>query len=234
MGIKHPETGQSLKPDVIVMLPEGKHIIIDSKVSLTDYERFCSEGDEIVRAGHLKHFLLSIKKHVIDLEQRRYHDADQLKTPDFVLMFMPVEGAFSLAVQQDRELHNYAWEKKVVIVCPSILFATLKTISSIWRLELQHKHALEIARQGGMLYDKIAAFVTDMQKLGNQLHTSQITYNAAMNKLKEGNGNILIRTQKLQALGAKASKNLIKIIPDAFNEKVNETWADENSDAHQI
>jgi DNA recombination protein RmuC len=226
MGIKHPDSGQNLKPDVVIRLPEDKHVIIDSKVSLTDYERFCSEENETERLGHLKQFLLSVKKHVNDLEQRRYQDADKLKAPDFVLMFMPIEGAFSLAIQQDQELHSYAWGKKVVIVCPSTLFATLRTIASIWRFELQHRHTLEIAKQGGLLYDKIAGFVTDMQKLGSQLKTSQDTYSTAMSKLSEGKGNILIRTQQLQTLGAKASKNLLKIIPQAF-EDPNENLSDE-------
>lgn len=228
MGMKHPETGQTLKPDVIVNLPEDKHIIIDSKVSLTDYERYCSEEDEQVRAEYLKQFLFSVKKHVNDLEQRRYQDVDKLKTPDFVLMFMPIEGAFSLAIQQDRELNSFAWGKKVVIVCPSTLFATLRTISSIWRFELQHKNALEIAHQGGLLYDKITGFVVDMQKLGDQLSSSQTTYTAAMNKLHDGKGNILAKTQQLKTLGAKASKNLLKVIPNAFSEQGEETFSQSN------
>ncbi len=133
MRMKHPDAGQTLKPDVVVKLPEDKHIIIDSKVSLTDYERYSSEEDEQIRLEHLKQFLYSVKKHVNDLEQRRYQDVDQLKTPDFVLMFMPIEGAFSLTIQHDHELHSFAWGKKVVIVCPSTLYATLRTISSIWQ-----------------------------------------------------------------------------------------------------
>jgi DNA recombination protein RmuC len=233
MGMKHPDTGQTLKPDVIVKLPEDKHIIIDSKVSLTDYERYSSEENEQIRAGHLKQFLFSVKKHVNDLEVRRYQDVDKLKTPDFVLMFMPIEGAFSLAVQQDRELHSFAWGKKVVIVCPSTLFATLRTISSIWRLELQHKHALEIAKQGGLLYDKITSFVIDMQKLGNQLNLSQTTYTAAMSKLHEGKGNILARTQQLQTLGAKASKNLLKVIPRAFSDQEETDVPPDSDDAQE-
>lgn len=222
LGMKHPDTGHTLKPDVIIKLPEERHLIIDSKVSLTDYEKYFSEEDEIIRAVHLKQFLHSVKKHVNDLEQRRYQDVEKIKTPDFVLMFMPIEGAFSLAIQQDRELHSFAWGKKVVMVSPSTLFATLRTISSIWRLELQHKHALEIARHGGLLYDKIASFIVDMQKLGYQLNQSQMTYAAAMNKLQDGKGNILTKTQQLQVLGAKTSKNLLKIIPDAFNEESKE------------
>lgn len=233
LGMKHPDTGQPLKPDVVVKLPEDKHIIIDSKVSLTDYERYCSEEDEQICAEHVKQFLFSVKKHVRDLEQRRYQDVDKLKVPDFVLMFMPIEGAFSLAIQQDRELHNFAWSKKVVIVCPSTLFATLRTIASIWRLELQHKHALEIARQGGLLYDKITSFVVDMQKLGNQLNLSQSTYTAAMNKLHEGKGNILSKTQQLQSLGAKSSKNLLKVIPHVFDEQEEDETLDQSNGSQQ-
>ncbi len=223
VGMKHIETGQTLKPDVIVKLPEDKHLIIDSKVSLTDYERFFSAEDEAMRAVHLKQFLASVKRHVQDLEVRRYQDSDKLNTPDFVLMFMPIEGAFSLAVQQDPELHSYAWDKKVVIVCPSTLFATLRTIASIWRVELQHKHALEIAKQGGLLYDKVAGLVDDMQKLGLQMKTTQDTYDKAMNKLQTGNGNIIVKTQQLQKLGAKASRNLLKTIPEAFDDTIAES-----------
>ena len=121
MGMKHPDTGQNLKPDVIVKLPEDKHIIIDSKVSLTDYERYCSESDEQIKTENLKQFLVSVKRHVNDLQDRRYQDSEKLKTPDFVLMFMPIEGAFTLAIQSDPELHSTAWNKKVIIVCPSTL-----------------------------------------------------------------------------------------------------------------
>jgi DNA recombination protein RmuC len=216
MGIKHLDSGQTLKPDVVIKLPEDKHIIVDSKVSLTDYERFCATENEIERAEFLKQFLFSVKKHVHDLEERRYQDADKLKAPDFVLMFMPIEGAFSLAVQQDRELHSYAWGKKVVIVCPSTLFATLRTIASIWRNELQHRNALAIAKEGGLLYDKVFGFIEDMQKLGQQLKSSQDSHAAAMNKLCEGKGNILRKTEQLKILGAKAAKNLVKAVPEAF------------------
>lgn len=216
MDLKHPETGAVLKPDVVVKLPENKHIIIDSKVSLTHYERFCATQDET----YLKQFISSIKKHVSDLEVRRYQDADKLKTPDFVLMFMPIEGAFSLAMQEEPELHSHAWGKKVVIVCPSTLFATLRTISSIWRLELQHKNVLEIAKRGGLLYDKVAGFVKDMLSLGKQLEISQTTYQNAMDKLQDSKGNMLQQTEELKRLGAKASKNLTEIIPQAFEELV--------------
>jgi DNA recombination protein RmuC len=210
MQLKHPEGGQPQKPDVIVKLPEEKHIIIDSKVSLTHYERFCAEEEDGKCAGHLKQFLLSVKNHVLGLEQRRYQDIEKLSTPDFVLMFMPIEGVYALAVQKDRDLHSFAWSKKIIIVCPSTLYATLRTIASLWRLELQNQNALEIATRGGALYDKIAGFVEDMQKIGNQLETINKTYTGAMIKLSDGRGNILRQTQQLKALGAKASKSLPK------------------------
>lgn len=200
--------GALQKPDVIVNLPENKHVIIDSKVSLTHYERFFSEENDDARPLHLKQFLASVKKHIVDLEQRRYQDTEKLGTPDFVLMFIPIEAAYVLAVQEDRELQNYAWGKKVILVCPTTLFATLRTVASVWRLELQNKNAQEIAKQGGQLYEKVCGFVDDMGKLGMQMGTAQKTYDAAMNKLSEGRGTILGRTEKLKALGAKTSKSL--------------------------
>ncbi len=203
------------KPDVIVNLPENKHVIIDSKVSLTHYERFFSEESEDACPAHLKQFLSSMRKHIGDLEQRRYQDTEKLGTPDFVLMFVPIEAAYILAVQEDPDLQNYAWNKKVVIVCPTTLFATLRTVASVWRLELQNKNAQEIAKQGGMLYDKIEGFVKDMQSMGRQLDTVGKTYDTAMNKLSSGKGNILGRTEKLRELGAKASKSLPQELLDA-------------------
>lgn len=210
MGLRHVEGGQSIRPDVIVKLPEDKHIIIDSKVSLTAYERYCATEDELARAASLKEFIASLRNHVAGLESKRYQDSDRLGTPDFVLMFLPVEGAYSLAVQKDPGLHSFAWDKKIVIVCPSTLFATLKTISSVWRLEQQNKNADEIARQGGNLYDKIVGFLEDMQSIGDRLNATQKTYDEAFKKLSTGTGNILKRTQDLKALGLKTSKKLPK------------------------
>ncbi len=207
--------GNLQKPDVIVNLPENKHVIIDSKVSLTHYERFFAEHDEKSRPAHLKQFLASIKKHIGDLEQRRYQDTEKLGTPDFVLMFIPIEAAYILAVQEGDELQNYAWNKKVILVCPTTLFATLRTVASVWRLEMQNKNAQEIARQGGQLYDKIEGFVKDMQTIGKQIDTVSKTYSSAMNKLHEGRGNILSKTEKLKELGAKTSKSLPTELIDA-------------------
>lgn len=210
MGLRHVEDNTVLKPDVIVMLPEDKHIIIDAKVSLTAYERFCAATDDAGRALNLKDYINSIRQHVTGLEQRRYQDTQKLGTPDFVLMFMPIEGAYSLAMQQDAGLHSFAWDKKIVIVCPSTLFATLKTIASVWRLEMQNENALEIARQGGNLYDKIAGFFDDMQDIGTKLGNTQKVYDEAFKKLSTGSGNILKRTEDLKKLGIKTSKKLPK------------------------
>jgi len=210
LGIKHNETGQTLKPDFIVNLPEEKHVILDSKVSLTHYERWHGEEDDVEREVHLKDFLNSVRQHVKDLEKRRYQDTDQLGTPDFVLMFMPIESAYMLALQSDRELHSFAWDKGVAIVCPSTLFSSLKTISSLWRLVLQNQNAIEIAKKGGALYDKMSGFVGDMQVLGKNLKAIEKTYDGAMNKLSTGKGSILSRTENLKELGAKASKSLPK------------------------
>lgn len=208
LGLKDSETGKHQKPDVIINLPDNKHVILDSKVSLTHYERYHSELEEGVRPQHLSQFLASVKQHVKDLEKRRYQDTEKLGTPDFVLMFMPIESAYMLALEQDRELHQFAWDKGVAIVCPSTLFSSLKTISSLWRLVDQNQNAVEIAQKGGALYDKIVGFVTDMEKLGGQLKTLENTYEGAMNKLSTGKGNILTRTEGLKTLGAKTSKSL--------------------------
>lgn len=202
--------GNRLKPDVIVRLPEDKHIIIDAKVSLTAYERYCAEADELARGVHLKEFIRSVKNHVAGLEQKRYQDIEKLGTPDFVLMFMPIEGAYSLAVQSDPELHGYAWGRKIVIVCPATLFATLRTIASLWRIETQNRHAHEIARQGGVLYDKFIGFVEDMQAIDLHLGRAHESHTKAMNKLNTGRGNIVIGMEKLKQLGIKSSKSLPK------------------------
>lgn len=198
--------GNRLRPDYIVNLPENKHIIIDSKVSITAYDRYCDGGDEM----HLKEFLRSMKNHVNGLEQKRYQDLDKLDTPEFVLMFVPIEGAYSLALQHDRELHSYAWAKRIAIVCPTTLFVTLQTIASIWRREQLNNNVQEIARQGGALYDKFVGFVEDMDSIGKQVGKLQQTYDGAMNKLKSGTGNLIGRVEKLKQLGAKTTKSLPK------------------------
>jgi len=201
--------GKRQKPDVIVNLPDDKHVVIDSKVSLTAYERFFNEReDEVARAGHLKAHLNAVKERVKELETRRYQDTQGLGTPDFVLMFIPIESAYMLALQEDRSLHEFAWNKGVAIVCPSTLFSSLSTIASLWKLALQNQNAEEIARKGGALYDKMVGFVTDMQSIGKNIKTLEGTYDSAMNKLSEGRGNLLRQTESLKEMGVKTSKSL--------------------------
>lgn len=209
MGLNHADGGR-LQPDVIVNLPDKKHIIVDSKVSLTAYERYCNETDENLRQAQIKEFIRSIKAHVNGLEQKRYQDIEKLGTPDFVMMFLPIEGAYSLAIQADSELHSYAWGKKIVLVCPATLFATLRTIASIWRIERQNLNAQEIARQGGALYDKFAGFLGDMEEINKHINNLHKAYDNASNKLVSGRGNILNQVEKLKLLGSKTSKSLPK------------------------
>jgi len=219
MGLSGAD-GNRLKPDYIINLPDKKHIIVDSKVSITAYDRYCGEQDELAREAHLKEFLRSIKAHVTGLEQKRYQDIEKLDAPEFVLMFMPLEGAYSLALQKDRELHGYAWSKKIAIVCPTTLFVTLKTIASLWQRERLHQNVEEIARQGGALYDKFVGFVDDMDSIGKQITKVQQTYDGAMGKLKTGTGNLIGRVEKLKQLGAKTTKSLPKTVSDEESDNV--------------
>ncbi len=214
MGLKHPEHGRVQKPDIVVKLPEDKHAIIDSKVSLTAYERFCAEEEDAAKAVQLSQFLQSVRTHVNGLTERRYQDTEGLDTPEYVLMFMPIEGAYSLAMQQDAELHAYAWDRKIIIVCPSTLFAILKIIASMWKFERQNKNAEKIAQRGGLLYDKVEGFVTDMVNLGKRLEAAQGDYSDAFNKLSKGRGNILRQAEQLKDLGAKASKTIPSALLD--------------------
>lgn len=210
MGLKHPEDGRTQKPDFIIKLPDNKHAIIDSKVSLTAYERFCAEENDAVKAEHLGQFLQSVKSHVKGLEERRYQDTAGLDTPDYVLMFMPIEGAYALAMQQDGDLHAHAWDRKIIIVCPSTLFAILKIIASMWKMERQNRNAEEIAKRGGILYDKIAGFVDDMSQIGKALGKAHEVYDSALSKLSTGTGNVLRQAEMLKELGVKTSKNITK------------------------
>ena len=219
MGLKHPDHGGVQKPDVIVHLPENKHAIIDAKVSLTAYERFCAAADEQEKASQLSQFLLSVRNHAKGLEERRYPDTAGLDTPDFVMMFMPIEGAYALAMQQDDSLHAYAWERKVIIVCPSTLFAILKIVASMWSLERQNKNAEKIAERGGLLYDKIEGFVTDLLAVGKSLDTAKGVYDKALDKLSVGRGNMIRQAEQLRELGVKNSK----LLPQKLVEQADES-----------
>ncbi len=198
--------GKRLQPDVIVRLPENKNIIIDSKVSLVAYEKWVNTQDEDDRAMHIRNHILSLRNHIKGLSEKDYQNLYGVKSLDFVLLFMPVEPAFSLAVQHDDQLFNNAYDKNIVIVCPSTLIATLRTIASIWRQEHQNNNAVEIARQGGLLYDKFRAFTEDLIKVGESLHTTKKKYDLAMNKLSDGKDNLIRKTERLRELGANVSK----------------------------
>lgn len=200
--------GNRLQPDVIIDLPDEKHLIIDSKVSLVAYERLVNAESEDDRKLFSKAHVESIRNHVSGLSAKSYHDLYQINSPDFVLLFIPIESSFSFAVQLDAELFSDAWEKRVVIVSPSTLLATLRTISSIWKQERQNRNVLEIARLSGAMYDKFVGFVGDMENIGKNIKQSQSAYDSAINKLTEGNGNLTKTAEKIKGLGAKANKQL--------------------------
>ncbi|GET26855.1 DNA recombination protein RmuC [Prolixibacter sp. NT017] len=204
--------GKTIRPDVIVHLPDKKHLIIDSKVSLVAYERLVNATTDEEREKAMKEHLLSLRSHVKTLSEKHYPSAKNLNAPDFVLLFLPIESSFSIAVQQDQDLFGYAWDNKVVIVSPSTLLASLRTIASIWRQENQTRNALEIAQQSGALYDKFVNFIADLEKIGKGLDSARDNYDKAMNKLHTGRGNLVRTAEKIRVLGAKAQKE----IPDKF------------------
>ncbi|AFH50570.1 Hypothetical protein IALB_2867 [Ignavibacterium album JCM 16511] len=202
------ESGKRFQPDVIVNLPENKSIVIDSKVSLIAYERYVSSDDENEKSKALREHIISIRSHLKSLSSKNYQSLYQLNSLDFVLMFMPIEPAFALAVQQDASLFNDAFEMNIVIVSPSTLLATLRTIASIWRQENQNRNALEIARQAGALYDKFVNFYNDLLDVGKKLDAAKDSYGEAMKKIHDGRGNLIAGVEKMKQLGAKASKSL--------------------------
>ncbi len=206
--VTRDEHGQLIRPDVVINLPDSKHIIIDSKVSLMAYEQFMSSGDAVERERFMQMHVESIKTHTKGLAEKNYQLASAFNSPDFVLLFLPIESALSAALQYEPELFSFAWERKIVIVSPTTLLATLKTVASIWKQEKQTQNALEIARQGGNLYDKFVSFVSDLERLGQQLSSLQKTYDEAHKKLSSGSGNLISRSEKLRKLGAKSSKVL--------------------------
>lgn len=200
--------GKQIRPDVIIHLPDKKHLIVDSKVSLIAYERLVNEQSDEVRIQHLADHLKSLRSHIKMLSDKHYPTAKNLNSPDFVLLFLPIESSFSIAIQEDQELFNYAWDNKVVIVSPSTLLASLRTIASIWKQENQTKNALEIASLGASLYDKFVNFVQDLEKVGKGIATAQSNWGDAMGKLHTGKGNLVRTSEKLKELGIKTQKSL--------------------------
>jgi DNA recombination protein RmuC len=209
------EDGTILRPDVVIRLPENKHIIIDSKVSLIAYDRFVNSPDDNDKERWQKAHVESIREHIKGLSVKSYTGAVTLDSPDFVLLFMPLESAFSLALQYEPELFNFAWQRRIVMVSPTTLLATLKTVESIWKHEKQTQNAMEIARQGGSLYDKFVNFVSDLEKIGGQINNLQNTYQDAHKKLVSGKGNLVRQTEMLKKLGIKTEKSMAeKLLPE--------------------
>ena len=202
------ENGQRIQPDVIIYLPENKHIIIDAKVSLIAYQNYINSADDEEQQSHIKNHVLSVKNHIKGLSEKHYTTAKGIDTPDFVLLFMPIESSFGLATRADNELYQYAWDRKVVIVTPSTLLATLRTIASLWKQEKQTNNALEIAKQAGLLHAKFVNFLEDMDRIKKGLDQSSDAYEKAFNKLKSGNGNLIDSTIKLETLGVKTKKKM--------------------------
>lgn len=211
------EEGNRVQPDVIINLPDGKKMIIDSKVSLTAYEKYINEEDDEQKSSFLKEHVNSLKKHVEQLGSKNYQHLYQMESPDFVLLFIPIEPAFAIALNEDTQLYNKAFERNIVIVTPSTLLATLRTIDSMWTNQKQQENAYEIARQAGALYDKFDGFVTDLVKIGKKMDEAKTEYEGAMNKLVDGKGNLITSVQKLKIMGAKAKKSL----PDAILNRAN-------------
>ena len=209
--------GNRVYPDVVINLPDGKKMIVDSKVSLTAYEKYINEEDDAIKIGFLKEHILSIKRHVEQLSEKNYHDLYQIESPDFVLLFIPIEPAFALALNDDTSLYNKAFEKNIVIVTPSTLLATLRTIDSMWTNQKQQENAFEIARQAGALYDKFEGFVADLIKIGKKIDESKVEYQGAMNKLVDGSGNLIKRVENLKKMGAKTQKSLPENIINRAN-----------------
>ena len=212
------DEGKLKKPDFIINLPDNKHLIIDSKVSLTAYVEYYNAEDEITEQQAIKRHIDSIKRHYMELSDKDYPNLYGINTPDHVLMFVPNEPALMLALNEDKNLYLNALEKNIVLVSTSTLLATLSTVASIWKQEDQKRNALEIAKEGGLLYDKFEGFVQDLIKVGKSIKSSKDSYEDAMSKLTEGRGNIIKKIENLKDLGAKTKKSLPQNIIDRANQ----------------
>jgi DNA recombination protein RmuC len=200
---------------VLITLPNQKYLIIDAKVSLNAYERFCSSEEGTEKEKQLKQHISSVRQHILELSAKGYQNLYANQSPDFVLMFLPIEPAFSLAVQTDNELFNFAFEKGVVMVSASTLLASLRTVASVWRQEKQNRYAEEIAKEGGLLYEKAVGLQNDLKDLGLKIQYAQNAYEEVMLKLSTGKGNLLSKIEKMKALGIKTNKSLS---PNLFEE----------------
>lgn len=214
------EDGDRLLPDVIVRLPENRDIVIDAKVSLVDYERYCTEEDPAEKERALKAHVQALRNHVKRLSEKAYENLPDLRTLDFVFIFMPVEAAFMLAVEHDAQLFREAFDRKIIIVSPTTLLATLRTVESIWRYERQNRNAEEIARQAGALHDKFVGFMETLKSVGDHIGRSQSAYEKAFRQLADGRGNLISSTLRLEKLGAKTRKKLAdNLLPEDEGEE---------------
>tara|TARA_B100000035_G_scaffold74804_1_gene62057 strand:+ start:714 stop:2027 length:1314 start_codon:yes stop_codon:yes gene_type:complete len=196
------------RPDAIIRLPEDRAIVVDSKVSLTAYERSIGTDDEDLKKQALKEHLQSLKKHVDELSEKDYSAIEQINAPDFVLLFIPIEPAFGAALTQDPDLYQYAFERKIVLVTSSTLMATIKTVANLWKLEKQNKHAHDIARRAGLLYDKFVGFLSSMEDVGKALTKASEAHDKAVSQLSTGPGNLVGQVEKLKAMGIRTKKEL--------------------------
>lgn len=212
------EDGRRLQPDVVVNLPDNKFLIVDSKVSLTAYEKLSSSDDQAEADKALKQHVLSIRSHIKGLSEKNYQQLYGDRSPNFVLLFIPIESAFGVAIQNDPNLYYEAFERDIVIVSPSTLLATLATIASVWKQEYQSKNAMEIAKRGGALYDKFVGFVESMETIGQRIRQTQDSYDEAIGRLSTGSGNLVRQAEQLKKLGVKASKTLSENITDNTEE----------------
>ncbi len=202
------EEGATIRPDVVVHLPEKKHLIIDSKVSLTAYNEFVNSDSKEEQVAALKRHSISVRNHIKELHSKNYAQGKGFNSPDFVLMFIPVESSFSALLQADQDIYGFAWDKKIVVVSPTTLLATLRTVSSIWQQEKQNKNVLKIAEQAGRMHDKFVGFLVDMERINKGLGQAQTAYDGALKKLSEGRGNLIVSAKKIVDLGASADKSI--------------------------
>ena len=213
------ETFDRQRPDAIIKLPDNRQIIVDAKVSLTAYERYCAQEDDDERNSSLKEHVMSLRNHVDQLAEKDYPAIEGLNTPDFVLLFVPIEPAFGAALKADPGLYEYAFRRRIVLVTSTTLMATLRAVENVWRIEKQNLNAEQIAKKAGDLYDKFVGFINDLESVGKAIEKADNSYQKAVNKLHTGHGNLLNRTEALKKLGIKAKKEL----PLSYQEKIEES-----------
>lgn len=214
------DDGSRLQPDVVIRLPESKHLVIDSKVSITAYTRYMQADDDATKTAELNSHVLSIKQHIQGLSAKNYQDLYGVGSIDFVLMFIPIEPAFLAAMRHAPDIYQEALKRNIVMVCPSTLLATVRTVAHLWRQEHQNRNAQEIARQCAVLYDKFVGFVEDLDKVGQRLDQAQVSYGDAIGKLKTGRGNLIRTAENVKKLGVKPNKSLPTKLTDVADDEL--------------